>query len=125
MSGTELKEKAFMTDQTRERRQSPRKNADIDAEVTSGDFTCQAVIKNVSERGMSIITDSEDIFGHRSRFTPGLKLVVKFRTPADETISLNCRVRWSFKTGPDGIKRKAGLEVVFPPPSYIEFCRSA
>jgi hypothetical protein len=113
-----------MTDQITERRKHSRKIVNLDAEVTSGDFTCHAVIDNVSERGMSLTTDSEDLFGHRSRFTPGLKLIVKFTTSAGESISLNCRVRWSFKTGPDGIKRKVGLEVVFPPPSYIEFCKS-
>ncbi|KPK02505.1 MAG: hypothetical protein AMK71_02005 [Nitrospira bacterium SG8_35_4] len=107
-----------------ERRNSRRKKARVEAEFISEDFSCTGTIENLSVRGISLETDSTDLLSQSTRFTPGTKLQVKFHTPAGELITLNCKVIWSFKTAPHGLRKKVGMEVVFPPPSYIDFCKS-
>lgn len=107
-----------------ERRNSKRKRVKIEAELVSEYINCRGLIENLSERGISLETDSTDILSQSTRFTPGTKLQVKFQTPSGELITLNCKVIWSFKTAPHGLRKKVGMEVVFPPPSYIDFCKS-
>jgi len=107
-----------------ERRNTRRTKARIEAELISEDFRCPGVIENYSERGISLETDSSDVLSQSTRFSPGTKFQVKFQTSSGELIILNCKVIWSFKTAPDGLKKKVGMEVVFPPPTYIDFCQS-
>jgi hypothetical protein len=108
-----------------ERRHFERKKSRIEAELISEDIKCSGFIENLSERGISLETDSEDLLSQSTRFTPGSKFQIKFQTPAGDLISLNCKVIWSFKTAPHGLTKKVGMEVVFPPPSYIDFCQSS
>lgn len=107
-----------------ERRNARRKKASIEAELVSEDVNCIGIIENLSERGISVETDSSDLLSQSTRFTPGAKFQVKFKTPAGELIILNCKVIWAYKTAPHGLRKKVGMEVVFPPPSYIDFCQS-
>ena len=107
-----------------ERRNAQRKKARVEAEFVSEDFSCTGIIENLSVRGISLETDSPNLLSQSTRFTPGTKFQVKFKTPAGELITLNCKVIWSFKTAPHGLRKKVGMEVVFPPPSYIDFCKS-
>lgn len=107
-----------------DRRQCRRKKVRIETELASGDVICSGTIENISVRGISLETESSNLLGRPTHFTPGTKFVLKFKTPSGEVMSLNCRVIWSFQAGPDGITIKVGMEVVFPPPSYIDFCQS-
>jgi hypothetical protein len=107
-----------------ERRNSQRKKARVEAEFVSEDFSCTGIIENLSVRGISLETDSATLLSQSTRFTSGRKFQVKFQTPAGGLITLNCKVIWSFKTAPHGLRKKVGMEVVFPPPSYIDFCQS-
>jgi hypothetical protein len=107
-----------------ERRNSRRRKTRIEAELVSEEINCVGVIENLSERGISLETDSTDILSQSTRFTPGAKFQVKFQTLSGEPITLNCKVIWAYKTAPDGMRNKIGMEVVFPPPSYIDFCQS-
>ncbi len=108
-----------------ERRNFQRKKSRLEVELISEDMKCLGYIENFSERGISLETDSADLLSQSTRFTPGSKFEVKFQTPAGELISLNCKVIWSFKTAPHGLTKKVGMEVVFPPPSYIDFCKTS
>jgi hypothetical protein len=107
-----------------ERRNIQRKKLCVEAEITADDFSCTGIVENLSVRGMSVETDSHDLLSQSTRFTPGTKFQVKFETPGGEVIILNCKVIWSFKIAPHGLRRKVGMEVVFPPPNYIEYCQT-
>jgi hypothetical protein len=107
-----------------ERRNSQRRKMRIKAELVSEGINCTGVIENLSERGISLETDSTDLLSRSTRFSPGAKFQVKFQTPSGEPIMLNCKVIWAYKTAPDGLWNKVGMEVVFPPPNYIDFCQS-
>ena len=108
----------------KERRRCKRKSVRIKAEIISEETSCSGFIDNISERGISLETDSTNFLSRSTRFTPGSKYQIKFETPVGEPLNLNCKVSWSFKTGTHGIIRKVGLEVIFPPPNFIDFCNS-
>ncbi len=107
-----------------ERRQVQRKKSRIEVELISEEIRCSGFIENYSERGISFETDSTDLLSQSTRFAPGSKFQVKFQIESGDLITLNCKVIWSFKTAPHGLTKKIGMEVVFPPPIYIDFCRS-
>lgn len=107
-----------------ERRKCRRKNIRIEAEMVSGDTTCKGMIENISEQGIYLETESTGPLSTSTRFSPGSQFQVKFQTPEGETLKLDCRVMWSFKTGPYGLRKKIGMEVIFPPPAYIDFCNT-
>ena len=107
-----------------ERRNTQRKKVRIEAELVSEEISCTGLVENLSVRGISLETDSSDLLSQSTRFAPGTKFQVKFQTSAGELITLNCKVIWSFKTAPHGLRKKVGMEVVFPPPSYIDFCQT-
>jgi hypothetical protein len=106
-----------------ERRRYKRKNVKIKAEMIVDERIYHGVIDNISERGMNIETDAKDILSGCKDFLPGTKLMVRFHTPEGELLTLNCRVVWSFNMGPGGTIKKIGMEVIFPPPGYIDLCR--
>lgn len=106
-----------------ERRRFQRKNVQIETEIIVEDSSYSGLINNLTERGIGLETESTNPLKNTTRFTPGTKLHIRFKMLSEELITLNCKVIWSFKTGPHGLKKRIGLEVIFPPPAYIEFCR--
>lgn len=106
----------------KERRRSPRKRVRIKAEIISEGISCSGFIENVSERGIGLEADATNLLGGTTRFSPGTKYQIRFETPSGDLLILNCKVTWSFRTGTHGVIRKVGLEVIFPPPGYIDFC---
>jgi hypothetical protein len=104
-----------------ERRRSRRKNVNIEAKIISEGTGYSANIENISKHGISLETNSKDILDTSTRFNPGTEFKVKFQTPSGEEINLYCKVIWSYKAAPHGLKSKIGMEVIFPPPSYIDF----
>jgi hypothetical protein len=108
-----------------ERRGFNRKNVNIDAEIITDDSTYTGIIKNISERGIGLETTSENPLSAKTRFPAGTKIQIRFHTSPEEVMMLNCKVVWSFKTGTQGMIKRIGLEVIFPPPNYIEFCKAS
>lgn len=108
-----------------EKRRSKRKRVHIEAEIISGQDNCPGMIENISEHGLCIETDSEDILGVKDRFHPGTDFEIRFRAPSGDEIKINCRVVWSFRAAPQGLRKKIGMEIIFPPPSYIDFLRAS
>ncbi len=107
-----------------ERRRSGRKKIHIEAEMVSENISYTALIENVSEQGIYLETESSGPLNTSTRFSHGTKFQIKFQTPSGETLKLDCQVMWSFKTGSHGLRKKIGMEVVFPPPGYIDFCKA-
>jgi hypothetical protein len=104
-----------------ERRRSKRKNVHIETKIVSDDESYSGIIENMSEYGISLETDSKDLLHTSTRFNYGADYKVIFKTPSGEEIQLHCKVTWSYKTAPHGLKRKIGMEIIFPPPSYVDF----
>lgn len=106
-----------------ERRLYKRKNVHIEGEIILEDSSCNCVIGNISEKGVYVETTCSNLLSTSTGFTSGTKLKVKFRT-SNETINIDCKVMWSFKVAPLGLTKQIGMEVVFPPPSYMEFYKA-
>jgi hypothetical protein len=104
-----------------EKRQYKRKNVHLNAEIISAAKVSPCLIENISGLGMNVETDAADPLSTKSRFTPGDKYKVRFNTPSGDLITLQCRVIWSYKTAPHGLKKKIGLEILDPPADYINF----
>ncbi len=104
-----------------ERRRSIRKKVHIEAEIVSEDISHSGIIENVSEHGINIETASKSLFNTTTLFTPGTELEVRFQDSSGERIRLHCKVIWSYKTAPHGLTNRAGMEIIFPPPDYIDF----
>jgi hypothetical protein len=105
-----------------ERRRSPRKKVRIEANLISGGENFTAKIENVSPHGIYLMTESKDPLGSSTRFSSGTEYEVRFRIPEGGETRLRCKVMWSYKTAPHGMTKQIGMEVVFPPPEYIDFC---
>ena len=104
-----------------ERRRSKRKKVNIDAEMISGDNAYQGVIDNFSGVGIHAETDSVDPMSSSSRFTPGDIFEVKFNTSPGQTMQLRCRIVWSYKSAPQGLITKIGMEIIDPSDEYLQF----
>jgi hypothetical protein len=104
-----------------EKRRYKRKKVHLDAEIISSSKVSPCLIENISDCGINVETDAEDPISTKSRFTSGDKFEVKFSTPSGYLITLQCRVIWSYKTAPHGLKKKIGFYIIDPPPDYIIF----
>ncbi len=107
-----------------ERRRSKRKNICINAEIVLEGTSYPAIIESFSENGINLETDSKDHLSNATRFNPETEFEIRFKTPYGEEIKLHCKVIWSYRTAPHGLKRKIGMEIIFPPPSYVDFYRN-
>ena len=103
-----------------EKRRSKRKNVDIKGKIILEDLAITGTIENIAENGLYIETASEDPLSSSTRFTPGMELWIQFQSPSGETLKLHCKVMWSYKAEPHGLNEKIGMEVIFPPPGFIE-----
>ena len=103
-----------------EKRRSKRKNVDIKGEIILDDSSCAGTVENIAENGLYMETLSEYHLNSSVRFTPGMEVNVHFQSPSGETLKLHCKVMWSYKTEPHGLTEKIGMEVIFPPPGFID-----
>ena len=96
----------------------------MEAEIVQGDTAYTVITESISEHGINLETSSGYLLSASTRFNPGTEFEVQFRTPSGELIKLHCKVIWSFKTAPHGLKSKVGLEIIFPPPTYVDFYKN-
>ncbi len=92
----------------------------MEGEIISDDRVVAGTIENISENGIYVEIASEDPLSQTSRFTPGMELKVHFHSSSEEMLKLHCKVIWSYKAEPQGLTEKIGMEVIFPPPGFIE-----
>ena len=105
-----------------EKRQAGRIRVNLNAERISGDEKYGVFIENISENGIHIITTHS---GMSRKYAPGSEIDLRFRFSSGETLKLRCRVRWAYsKVPPNGLTDCIGLEIIDPPPKYIEFVRA-
>ena len=94
-----------------DKRVAKRIIAGYKAEITFEDKTYQGVIENLSETGVSITIVSQE---KELSFTPGKTLKLKLEIQPDETLTLNCTIKWSTKLPPHGLINGIGLEIIDP-----------
>ncbi len=107
-----------------ERRRSQRKNVCFDAELVIGQTRYECTVENISLQGICIETDSSDPLATKSQFLPHADCELYFTTPEGDVINLRCQVMWSYQMAPSGLKRKSGMEIIFPPPEFVLFYNS-
>lgn len=106
-----------------ERRRSRRKSVSLQARIESPGAAFDGIIENISEHGLCMETDAQHLLKPSTRFQSGAEYEVRFQASSGGEIRLRCRVAWSYKAAPQGMKEKIGMEIVFPPPDYVEFYR--
>ncbi len=103
-----------------ERRRFKRVNFTLHAEIVLKDNNYKGIIENLSEKGLfKIVIIEKDL----TDFVPGATPEVKFQIPSGDTLNLNCNIVWvRIDKEPDGgLRYNMGLEIISPPPEYIEF----
>jgi hypothetical protein len=105
-----------------EKRRSNRIKINLRAERISGDNRHGIFIENISENGINIIVANEKTL---KEFLPGKDVDLRFRLSSGEALNLRCKVKWFCPDSqPDVLTESIGLEIIDPPPRYIEFVRT-
>jgi hypothetical protein len=104
-----------------ERRRSKRKLVHIEAQLILDEDSYKGYIENISEQGIYIETAARDPLKTPKDFSPGTTVYVKFNLPSGEKIDLHCKITWAYQIAPHGLTTSIGLEIIFPPPHYLEF----
>jgi len=105
-----------------EKRRSKRIKVNLKAERISGDEKYGVFIENISEQGIYMITTHSKA---HNKYTPGTDIDLRFQLSSGKTINLHCKVIWAHsKIPPDGLTDSIGLEIIDPPPLYIEFVKA-
>ena len=95
-----------------EKRNSDRISGGFEAEVIYNGRSYKAIIDDLSEQGVKVITLPAEI---EADFIPGSSIDLKFQPHPGETLLLNCRIKWAEKVSPHGLKYRIGMEVIDPP----------
>ncbi len=105
-----------------EKRRSKRIKVNLKAERISGNEKNGVYIEDISENGIHMITTPSSA---HEKYTPGTDIDLKFQLSSGETLNLHCKVRWAHsKIPPNGLTDSIGLEIIDPPPKYIEFVKA-
>jgi hypothetical protein len=103
-----------------EKRRSKRKVVQLMAKRISGDEKHAVFIENISEEGMHIMIHPAK---PAKDFPPGKQLEIRFKITAEETLNLQCKVRWSYRILTNGLSNIIGIEIIAPPLKYKEFVK--
>jgi hypothetical protein len=95
-----------------ERRDTKRIIIGFHVEIIYEGKSYRGEIDNLSETGVSVITSPTTT---DQDFQQGATVELKFQPHPGETIVLNCRIKWSRKIPPRGLRNKIGLEIINPP----------
>lgn len=115
-----------------ELRRSQRTNIDLKVKLISGDLDHTGFVKDVSDAGMSVKTSPTSTM---IDYSEGKSIELMLHLNLNETIDLNCRIAWSFKTPRNVVINEKigipipqystiGLEIIDPPVKYLEFVKS-
>lgn len=101
-----------------EKRAYKRIPVSLGAEVTCGEVLHVAFIRNVSERGLYMITAPIEVtMDYKFRTMSEVKIPL----PSGSTLDLYGRVMWKNKISPHGLTWEMGMEIIDPPLQYQEF----
>ena len=103
-----------------ERRRSRRIVTTLDAEFSLEENNYTGVIENISNEGIYMRLLSA---GAPIEFTPGTELELNIKLSPEETMNLNCVIRWSKSISPDRLSGSAGMEIINPPAEFGELLK--
>ncbi len=99
-----------------------RKAVSLMAEYRTRGANRMAFVRNVSEKGMHMVTLSRDSESH---FFPGKNIKLKLLLSTKESVPLLCEVRWvTADRPPHGLTYGLGLEIINPSPRYVSFVKA-
>ncbi len=99
----------------------PKKIVSFKVELVTGATRLAGFIEQLSEDGIYMKTaPTKDVID----FSPGKTFEVKFQPLSGETLCLQCRVKWSYRTPPHGLTNSVGMEIIDPQPTFKEFFKS-
>jgi len=105
-----------------EKRRFQRATVYLKAERISGNEKYGVFIENISEKGIHMLATHAAVHAH---YSAGKNIKVSFHIAQRKPLILRCRIRWSCpKVPPNGLTDSIGLEILDPPPQYIEFVRT-
>jgi len=106
-----------------EKRRFKRTTVYLKAERISGNEKYGVFIENISEKGIHMLATHAAVHAH---YSAGKNIDVRFHiAQRKKPLILRCRIRWSCpKIPPNGLTDSIGLEILDPPPQYIEFVKT-
>jgi len=105
-----------------ERRRSKRTSVNLRAERISGGKKDDVFIEDISETGIHLLTAPTSDFG---KCHAGNEINVRLALPLGDSVLLRCRIVWSFRrVPPEREVDSVGLEIIGPPPRYLEFIKT-
>ncbi len=115
-----------------ERRSSQRTNVDLKVKLVVGDLDHTGTVQNISDKGLAVKTSPTSTM---IDYSQGKRIELMLHLHSNETINLDCRIAWSFKTPRSSIINEKigspvpqystmGLEIIDPPVKYLEFVKS-
>ena len=90
----------------------------LKAVMISQGMSYVGMIENISEYGFYMLAIPTK---HAVDFTPGSAHIMKLRDASVDTINVNCRLKWSYKTPPFGLTLSLGMEILDPSPEFRMF----
>ncbi len=101
-----------------EKRVSERKDVMLGAELVCDKVSYAAVVRNVSEKGISVIISP---LKSKTDFIPDKNIELRFPLSSGEPVNLQCRRRWSNRFMPTRLTKIIGMEIIAPPLNYSNF----
>ncbi len=98
-------------------RRDERVIVNLEAALTAGENRHACFIENLSPTGMYIVTASA---APSYDFAPASVFDLRFNFPSGPKMDLQCSVIWSYPTPPHGYTNSIGIEIIDPPPAYLE-----
>ena len=95
-----------------ENRRSARIIPGYKAEIIYSGHSYSGVIDDLCEYGLCVITSP---LANEVDFVQNDKIDVRFTTHTDETLTLNCLIKWTSKTHPERAVYKIGMQIIAPP----------
>ena len=96
----------------RDKRKATRIIAGYKASIILSGERYEAVVENLSESGICILTFPLEI---PVSFTPGESIDVRFEAPTGTLLNILCKVKWSSTIPPHNVTRSIGAEIIDPP----------
>ncbi len=94
-----------------------KKIVTLKAKLLSGSTIYSGFTSSICEDGLFIITLP---LGSDPNISSGSVVQVKLDPPGKESVCLNCRVKWVYKTPPHKLTNSVGMEILDALPDYKE-----
>lgn len=98
-----------------------KKIVSIKAELEHDRAMYTGLAGSVSENSIYLITSPSKA---SKNFDPGTLFELKLQLSSEETLSINCKVIWSYRTPPHGLTNSIGVEVAEQQQTYQDFFES-